>query len=108
MRQQMALDDVVMLVFGSICQQQGINLEMPKTSGRIVIITIHILTLFVFIAYSAKILVLLQSPSHAIKSIDNLISSPIKLTVQDTVYNRYFFEKENGGVVETMYEKKIN
>lgn len=107
-RQRMTFNDVVMLVFGSVCQQPGGTLlEISKVSGRIVIMTTYVLTLFIFIAYSANILVLLQIPSHAINSVDDLISSPVKLAVQDTGYNRYYFEKEKAGVVKKIYEKKI-
>lgn len=102
----MSYIDVVMLICTATCQQ-GTHLVISKTSGRIIIITTFITTLFIFIAYSANILVLLQSPSHAIRTIDDLIASPVRLGIQDARYTRFYFEKENAGLLKRVYETKI-
>lgn len=102
----MSYADVLLFVCGAACQQ-GTHLIISKTSGRIIVITTFILTLFVFISYSANILVLLQSPSHAIKTIDDLIASPVRLAIQDARYTRFYYEKENAGLLNRVYEKKI-
>lgn len=83
---QMSYLDIVGFIWGAACQQ-ATHLIIPNTSGRIIVLTTFLLSLFVFISYPANILVLLQSPSHAIKDIDDLLASPLKMAVQDARYN---------------------
>lgn len=107
-RQRMSYLDVVGFICGAACQQ-GTTLvsHLPKTSGRILILTTFILSMFIFISYSANILVLLQSPSHAIKNIDDLIASPVRLGLQDARYIRFNFQYENISILKRVYRTKI-
>lgn len=106
MRRQMSYLDIVGFICGAACQQ-ATHLIMSKTSGRIIVLTTFILSLFVFISYSANILVLLQSPSHAIRSIDDLIASPLKLGVQDARYLHFYYETDANSLMNRVYERKL-
>lgn len=98
--------DVIGFICGAACQQ-GTHLEITRTSGRIVAITTFSFSLFIFISYSANILVLLQSPSHSIKNINDLISSPLSLALQEAKYNRFNYLYENVSILTKVYEEKI-
>lgn len=84
-RRRVSYLDIVGFILGAACQQPT-HLIIPNTSGRIIVLTTFFTSLFVFISYSANILVLLQSPSHAIQNIDDLLASPLKMAVQDARY----------------------
>lgn len=107
-RQRMSYLDIVGFICGAACQQ-GTHLDsnLTKTSGRILLVTTFFLALFVFISYSANILVLLQSPSHAIKNIDDLIASSMRLGLQDVRYARFNFQYENVSILKRVYQTKI-
>lgn len=105
-RCRMSYLDVVGFICGVACQQ-GTHLAMPKSSGRIIVLTAFFSALFVFISYSANILVLLQSPSHAIKNIDDLLASSMRLALQDTRYARFNFQYENISMLKRVYATKI-
>lgn len=107
-RQRMSYLDIVGFICGAACQQ-GTHLDshLTKTSGRILLLTTFFSALFVFISYSANILVLLQSPSHAIKNIDDLIASPMRLGLQDVRYARFNFQYENVSILKRVYQSKI-
>lgn len=46
---------------------------------------------FLYTAYTANIVSLLQSPTKSIRTLEDLLQSKLELGVDDTVYNRYFF-----------------
>lgn len=48
-------------------------------------------SLFVFTAYSAKIVAILQTPSNALQTIDDLVRSPMTIGVQETTYKKVYF-----------------
>lgn len=82
--------DCLVFVWGAMCQQ-GYHLSIPNRSARILVFTTFITTLFLFTSFSANIVALLQSPSEAIRSLGDLGQSPLEIGVQDTVYNKVFF-----------------
>lgn len=105
-RNGMNIWDMISFVWGAVCQQ-GTHLLIPTTSGRFIVITIFLATLAIFTSYSASIVALLQSPSHMIKTIDDLLESPLKLSLQEAGYNRYNYLAENIPILNKVYEKKI-
>lgn len=74
--------DVVTFVLGAFCQQ-GTHLQIPTLSGRFIALTTFFATLALFTSYSASIVTLLQSPSHYINTLDDLIASPIKVGIHE-------------------------
>lgn len=105
-KNRMSVFDVIGFICGAVCQQ-GTHLELYRLSGRLIILTTFLFSLFVFISYSAMILVLLQRPSHAIKNINDLIASPMTLALQEAKYNRFNYLYENVSILTKVYEKKI-
>lgn len=105
-RGKLTLNDVGSFVWGAVCQQ-GTYIELPSVSARLVVVTTFLSFLAIFTSYSANIVALLQSASHAIKSIDDLMHSPLKLSIQEAGYNRYLFTETNISLVKNVYEKKV-
>lgn len=104
-RQLTPLDGIT-FILGVICQQ-GFYLSLKSISGRIIMFMSFMASIFLFTSYSANIVALLQSPSNAIKTISDLINSPMKLIVQDTVYNHVFFHETNSSETKMLFTKKI-
>lgn len=57
---------------------------------------------FLYSAYTANIVSLLQSPSKSIQTMEDLYNSKLKLGVDDTPYNRHYT-----ALGETPFEKKV-
>lgn len=81
--------EVVMLGVGVICQQ-GSFCEPNKSSGRLVMFFFLIFLMFLYISYSAHIVVLLQSTSTSIRTIQDLVDSNLGVVAEDTIYFRYY------------------
>ncbi|XP_028169819.1 ionotropic receptor 75a-like isoform X3 [Ostrinia furnacalis] len=78
---------------GTICQQ-GFHVSPRVASVRLVMFCTLLASLFAFTSYSAKIVAILQTPSDAIRTIDDLSRSPMTLGVQETTYKRVYFAVE--------------
>lgn len=98
--------DVGTFVWGAVCQQ-GTFHDIPTTSARIVVFTTFVAFLAIYSSYSANIVALLQSPGNSIKTIDDLINSPLKFCVQDTGYTRYYYLESNNSLLRRLYEAKV-
>lgn len=98
--------DVVTFVWGAVCQQ-GTHLNITATSGRFIILTTFLACVAIFTSYSASIVALLQSPSNLIKSIDDLIASPLKVIAHDSGYTRFTILHYNDSRVNKLYEAKL-
>lgn len=103
---RLSLFDVLTFVCGAVCQQ-GTHLFIPTTSGRFIMLTTFLTSLAIFTSYSASIVALLQSPSHSIQTIDDLLVSPLKMALQEAGYNRYNYLVENISILNRVYDKKI-
>lgn len=101
-----SIKDAGTFVWGAVCQQATF-IHVPTLSGRIVVLTTFLTFLAIFVSYSANIVALLQSPSNSIKTIQDLIRSPLKMSLQEAVYNRYFYLESNNSLAQHVYEKKI-
>lgn len=98
--------DVATFVWGAVCQQ-GTHLRIPNTSGRFVILTTFLTTLALSTSYSASIVALLQSPSTLIKSLDDLIASPLKVLVHEAGYTRFIILRYNDSSIRKLYQTKV-
>lgn len=106
LRNRITIFDLITFLWGAVCQQ-GTHLNISTTSGRFVIITTFLATLALFTSYSASIVALLQSPSNFIKSIDDLIDSPLKVGAHDSGYTRFYMMHNNDSVARKVYERKL-
>lgn len=61
-------------------------------SGRCVTLILFVALTILYAAYSANIVVLLRAPSSSVRSLPDLLNSPLKLGASDFEYNRYFFK----------------
>ncbi|KYB29515.1 hypothetical protein TcasGA2_TC032001 [Tribolium castaneum] len=98
--------DVVMLQIEAITQQGSEN--EPKTmSGRIAVFIVFLVLMFLYTSYSANIVVLLQSTSANINTLQDLLNSKITLGVEDVVYSHHYFETQTEFTRKSIYEKKV-
>ncbi|KAG6457190.1 hypothetical protein O3G_MSEX010159 [Manduca sexta] len=98
--------DVLILIIGAVLQQ-GCNLEPRYAAGRCVTLFLFVALTILYAAYSANIVVLLRAPSSSVRTLPDLLNSPIKLGASDFEYNRYFFKKLNEPIRKAIYDKKI-
>ncbi|XP_004530615.1 uncharacterized protein LOC101453881 [Ceratitis capitata] len=98
--------DCVVFVWGAMCQQ-GFYANLLNRSARVIIFTTFVSTLFLYTSFSANIVALLQSPSEAIQTLSDLAQSPLEIGVQDTVYNKIYFNESTDPVTNHLYHKKI-
>ncbi|XP_022814472.1 glutamate [NMDA] receptor subunit 1-like [Spodoptera litura] len=104
--QLFTLLEAVTFVLGSLCQQ-GFHRTPPVTSVRVVMFSTLLTSLFVFTAYSAKIVAILQTPSTALQTIDDLVRSPMTIGVQDTTYKTVYFLESPEKSTQQLYRHKI-
>nr|AMM70652.1 ionotropic receptor 75p1 [Heliconius melpomene rosina] len=98
--------DVLILIIGAVLQQ-GCTLEPRYAAGRCVTLLLFVALTILYSAYSANIVVLLRAPSSSVRSLNDLLNSPLKLGASDFEYNRYFFKKLNEPIRKAIYNKKI-
>lgn len=65
-------------------------------SIRVVVTILFFTSLFIYTSYSASIAALVQSNSNSIKSIKNLVESPMTFSAQISPYGKYYFEVSTG------------
>lgn len=94
------------VLFCAVCQQGSFSL--PITFGsRLVTLISFMALMFMYASYSANIVALLQSPSSKIRSLEDLYNSRIKMGVDDTVFNHYYFSHAEERVRAKIYAEKI-
>nr|UVB79166.1 ionotropic receptor 75p3 [Heortia vitessoides] len=98
--------DVIILIIGAVLQQ-GCTLEPRYAAGRTVTLLLFLALTILYAAYSANIVVLLRAPSSSVRTLPDILNSPLKLGASDFEYNRYFFKKLNEPVRKAIYDKKI-
>ncbi|GJQ71805.1 hypothetical protein Trydic_g11491 [Trypoxylus dichotomus] len=98
--------DVLLMELGAICQQ-GSESEPKSAAGQIITIFVFLAFMFLYTSYSAKIVALLQSTSESIKTVDDLLSSRIKLGVEDKPYSYYYFKVQTEKTRRAIYIEKI-
>ncbi|XP_068632718.1 uncharacterized protein [Battus philenor] len=98
--------DCCMFVIGAMCQQ-GSALSPRRWSLRLVMFCALLSSLFVFTSYSAKVVSILQAPSRALQTIDDLTDSPMGLGVQDTTYKKVYFAESKEAATQRLYRRKL-
>lgn len=94
------------VLFCAFCQQGSYKLPISFGSRLITMISFTAL-MFMYASYSANIVALLQSPSNKIKTLNDLYNSRIKLGVDNTVFNHYYFAHAEEQVRRAIYTEKI-
>ncbi|KAK9879945.1 hypothetical protein WA026_008455 [Henosepilachna vigintioctopunctata] len=91
----------------SAISQQGYPTEPRSLAGRITMILIFGAVIFLYTSYSANIVVLLQSTSDSINSVEDLLTTRIELGVEDIVYAHHYFETTIEPTRKAVYDQKI-
>lgn len=63
--------------------------------------------LFLYTAYTANIVSLLQATTKSIKTLEDMSHSQLEFGVEDTPYNRAWLPISTGAVRQEIYKKKI-
>ncbi|KAK5644622.1 hypothetical protein RI129_005922 [Pyrocoelia pectoralis] len=98
--------DIIFLAFGAVCQQ-GSTFTPSNASGRIITILMFTSLMFLYTAYSANIVALLQSSSNNIRTLTDLLNSRLSVGVDDTVFNRFYFPHATEPVRKALYQQKV-
>lgn len=101
-----SLYDTFFVLLCAFCQQGSFSLPISFGSRLITMISFTAL-MFMYASYSANIVALLQSPSSKIRTLEDLYNSRIKLGVDDTVFNHYYFSHAEESVRAAIYANKI-
>ncbi|XP_048006929.1 glutamate receptor ionotropic, delta-1-like isoform X2 [Leguminivora glycinivorella] len=104
--ERLSFGESVIFSVGTVCQQ-GFHVVPDLVSARIVMLCSLMLALFAFTAYSAKIVAILQTPSDAIRTIEDLTRSPMTLGVQETTYKRTYFAESTQPATQKLYRQKL-
>ncbi|KAJ8721746.1 hypothetical protein PYW07_002521 [Mythimna separata] len=100
------LPEALTFALGTLCQQ-GFHSTPAVSSVRVVMFSTLLAALFVFTAYSAKIVAILQTPSDALRSIADLTRSPMVVGVQETTYKKVYFQESPDEATQQLYRRKI-
>ncbi|XP_059057910.1 ionotropic receptor 75a-like [Achroia grisella] len=98
--------DVLILIIGAVLQQ-GSTLEPRYAPGRTVTLLLFLALTILYAAYSANIVVLLRAPSSSVRSLSDLLNSPLKVGASDMVYNRHYMKQVNDPIRKGIYDTKF-
>ncbi|XP_063532719.1 glutamate receptor ionotropic, kainate glr-3-like isoform X1 [Cydia strobilella] len=104
--EQLSIGEAVIFTVGTACQQ-GFHIVPALASARVVMFCALMTALFAFTSYSAKIVAILQTPSDAIRTIDDLTNSPMTMGVQETTYKRVYFAESTQPATQRLYRHKL-
>ncbi|KAJ3637008.1 hypothetical protein MTP99_000505 [Tenebrio molitor] len=99
------VSDVTLIALEAVCQQ-GTTTEPQSLSGRILALILFGAFMFIYVSYSANIVVLLQSTTK-INNIQELVDSRIEAGGCATHYMKNYFESVKKGPLQRLYRKKI-
>ncbi|XP_011700362.1 PREDICTED: glutamate receptor ionotropic, delta-1-like [Wasmannia auropunctata] len=100
------ISDNLLILLGAFAQQ-GYSYEPYRVSSRIVTLMLLLTSLSLYAAYTANIVGLLQSTTDSIKTLPDLLNSPLKLGATDIVHNRYYFKSFRDPVRKAILERRI-
>ncbi|XP_072938888.1 uncharacterized protein [Epargyreus clarus] len=103
---RLTLAESFTFAIGTICQQ-GSDLSPRLLSVRVLMLSTLLASQFVFTSYSAKIVAILQTPSHALQTIDDLTHSPMEMGIQETTYKKVYFAESKDPATQRLYRRKL-
>lgn len=101
-----SLYETFFVLYCAFCQQGSFSLPITFGSRLIAMVSFTAL-MFMYASYSANIVALLQSPSSKIRTLEDLYNSRIKLGVDDTVFNHYYFSHADEKIRAGIFADKI-
>ncbi|XP_018396323.1 PREDICTED: probable glutamate receptor [Cyphomyrmex costatus] len=100
------VSDNIFVLLGAF-SQQGYSYEPYRVSSRIVTLMLLLASLSFYAAYTANIVGLLQSTTDSIKTLPDLLNSPLKMGVHNIVYSKYYFQSFRDPVRKAILEQRI-
>ncbi|KAG5316779.1 GRID2 protein, partial [Acromyrmex insinuator] len=100
------ISDNFFILLGAF-SQQGYSYEPYRVSSRIVTLMLLLASLSFYAAYTANIVGLLQSSTDSIKTLPDLLNSPLKMGVHNIVYSKYYFQSFRDPVRKAILEQRI-
>ncbi|CAH1738067.1 unnamed protein product [Aphis gossypii] len=99
--------EIIGLVHGAICQQ-GSTIVLVLNSIKIVVFVLFSTTFFLFNAYSASIVSLLQSTSSSINNVKDLLhEKSMTMSIQIATYAKPYFNETTNEILRKLYDVKI-
>ncbi|KAL7037251.1 hypothetical protein ACKWTF_009135 [Chironomus riparius] len=89
-----------------VCQMDA-SFRSTVTSSRIIMFFIFLTFSFLYAAYTANIVSLLQSPSKSINTMEDLYNSKLELGVHEVPYMRHYLPNIDVPFYKTIYEEKL-
>ncbi|XP_028048173.1 glutamate receptor ionotropic, delta-2 [Monomorium pharaonis] len=86
--------DNFFILLGAVTQQ-GYSYEPYRVPSRIVTLMLLLASLSLYAAYTANIVALLQSTTDSIKTLSNLLYSPLSLGGQNIQYNKFYMKEKS-------------
>ncbi|XP_076265198.1 ionotropic receptor 75a-like isoform X1 [Rhynchophorus ferrugineus] len=83
--------DIIMMQIAVLCQMDFFY-QLRSSSGRVATFTLLLTFIYIYTAFSARIVLLLQATSDTIKDMQTLYDSNIKIGVEDLNYYRFYFK----------------
>ncbi|KAJ9584279.1 hypothetical protein L9F63_021375 [Diploptera punctata] len=99
--------DVLLLSVGVVCQQ-GSQIDGKGIPGRITMIFLFVIVIFLYTSYSAYVVALLQSTTTSIRSLTDLLESGLTLGAHDITYNRQYMKNVSDSVRKAIYTQRIS
>ncbi|XP_072744979.1 glutamate receptor ionotropic, kainate 5-like isoform X2 [Anoplolepis gracilipes] len=103
---QPTFGDDLLVLLGAFAQQ-GYSYEPFRVSARIITFMLLVASLSLYAAYTANIVALLQSPTDSIKTLSDLLNSPLTLGADDIYWCRYVFKTFQDPIRKAIYEERI-
>ncbi|XP_023026955.2 ionotropic receptor 75a [Leptinotarsa decemlineata] len=105
-RRTYTVSDITLMSFEAVCQQ-GTYIDSATYSGRLMIFMLFTAFMFLYVAYSAYILVLLQS-TKPISSIRRLVDSRIECGGLNISFMMPYYHLTKDEALKDLYSKKIH
>lgn len=97
--------DVTLIVFEAICQQ-GSFTEPRSLSGRAIMFFLFLAFMFLFVSYSANVVVLLQSTGN-IPDLNALLNSRMTAGALNVTYMIWYLDNLKNPLHKELFDKKI-
>ncbi|KPJ13340.1 Glutamate receptor, ionotropic kainate 4 [Papilio machaon] len=94
-------------VWPAVVRCAGSELAPRLWSLRLVMFCALLSSLFTFTSYAAKVVAILQAPSDALQTIDDLTDSPLALGVQDTTYKKVYFAESEDPATQRLFRRRL-
>jgi len=78
-------------VKANVFVSSGVSITIRSVPARLATFTLFLSAVFLFTSYAASIVILLESTSQTITSLEDLAEKPITFSVQDTKHNYVYF-----------------